>query len=250
MQALLKIIPDADVLLTLSPEELGGKILVAIKATRNDNGGLLHSSNLLVEFDQDHHRTVTIYPRNKINLVKQAFIEAWAWLEGQGLIVPAYDQNSSDGWRRLSRRALQFNDESEYLSFVESKYLRREILHSSIATDVWLDFARGKFDVAIFQAMKAVEIAVRSKSGASEKDYGVALTNWAFHTENGPLTDMLEPTAERQALLALFAGAIGRFKNPQSHRNVGVQDARDAIEVILLANHLLKILDLRPVHRQ
>ena len=247
MRALLKLIPDADVLLALSPEELGGKILVAIKSTPDDNRGLLHSNNLIGEFDQDHHGTVAIYPRDKINFVKQAFIEAWAWLEGQILIIPAYDQNSNDGWRRLSRRAQKFTDESEYFSFVESKYLRREMLHSSIATDVWLDFARGKFDVAIFQAMKAVEIAVRLKSGASDKDYGVALTNWAFHTENGPLTDFTEPTAERQALLALFAGAIGRFKNPQSHRTVGVQDARDAIEVILLANHLLKILDSRPI---
>ena len=248
MHALQRLIPDPDVLLALSPEELGGKILFAIRTTPSDFGrGLLNAYNLLLEFDQYNAGGFQSDPASKISQVKQAFLEAWMWLESQGLVVWAYDQDGQNGWRRLSRRATKFEVESEYLTFVESKNLRQEMLHPLIAKDVWLDFARGKFDVAIFQAMKALEIAVRSKSGLPETDYGVPLMRKAFHVENGPLTDKSEQTSEREALLTLFAGTIGRFKNPQSHRNVGVQDARDAIEVILLANHLLKILDSRPV---
>jgi len=55
---------------------------------------------------------------------------------------------------------------------------------------------------------------------------------------------MNAPQGERQALSDLFAGAIGVYKNPHSHRQVSL-DAEDAVEMIMLASHLLKIVDAR-----
>jgi hypothetical protein len=43
--------------------------------------------------------------------------------------------------------------------------LPKEILHPKIADPVWRAFMRGEFDVAAFQAMKAVEVSVRAASG-------------------------------------------------------------------------------------
>ena len=57
------------------------------------------------------------------------------------------------------------------------------------------------------------------------------------------LTNTLS-AGERQALMNLMCGALGSYKNPQSHRHVGL-DAPEAREMILMASHLLKIVDAR-----
>jgi hypothetical protein len=61
----------------------------------------------------------------------------------------------------------------------------------------------------------------------------------AFDSKSGPLRDPGLPSAEREALAHLFAGAIGSYKNPHSHRRVNI-DAGEAVEMIMLANHLIR----------
>lgn len=62
----------------------------------------------------------------------------------------------------------------------------------------------------------------------------------------GPLTDKQLPAAEQEAMANLFAGAIGLYKNPQSHRHVPTHP-EDAAEVIVFASQLLRIVDrLKP----
>jgi hypothetical protein len=67
----------------------------------------------------------------------------------------------------------------------------------------------------------------------------------AFHPENGPLTDNAQVLGERQAISDLFAGAIGSFKNPSSHRDVDFGDPAEVVELIMLADQLIRIAERR-----
>jgi hypothetical protein len=67
----------------------------------------------------------------------------------------------------------------------------------------------------------------------------------AFAPERGRLTDLQSERAEQTARMEMFAGAVGSYKNPLSHRDVRLADASEAIEIVLFANHLLRIFDRR-----
>ena len=71
----------------------------------------------------------------------------------------------------------------------------------------------------------------------------------AFHREDGPLTDLSLETAEREAVGHLFAGAYGYFRNPNAHHDVPLNSAIEALEIVLLANHLLRIVDAAVARR-
>jgi uncharacterized protein (TIGR02391 family) len=195
-----------------------------------------------------HPRTssASAYPTSQREDVKHAIREAWAWIEGQGLLLS--DSRYVDraaGPRVLSRRAERLAKEQDPRRALSSQRLPRGSLHPKIREDVWALYHRSRYETAVFEAMKAVEVSVRETAGLSAKDIGTALMRKAFDPEVGPLTDMGTEKAEREARSHLFTGAIGSYKNPHSHRYVVLDDPDEAAEIILLANRLLRIVDAR-----
>jgi uncharacterized protein (TIGR02391 family) len=119
-------------------------------------------------------------------------------------------------------------------------------LHPALA-EARLNFERGSYQTAVFEATRQVEVHVRELSHSGPESYGVALMRAAFRPDGGPLATG-ETAAEREAIAALFAGTIGAFKNPSGHRVVHFDDLHEAADIIHLADLLLRMA-ARAAHR-
>lgn len=242
MDKITTLIPDVEVLLQLAPEELAGTILRL--ARQRLQNGMVHAQVFAADL-QEGYGNPCVYPANRRHEALMAVAEAWNWLCLQGLLVPEMDTNGSNGWMRLSRRAHQLLDESAFKTYVGSLEFPKALLHPSIAEEVWLDIVRGDPGTAVFKAFREVEVAVRAAGKFPDKEVGTILMRAAFDPKNGPLTDKTLPESEREAMAHLFAGAIGTFKNPHSHRTVTIKDVRAAQQQVMLASQLLRIVDER-----
>lgn len=122
------------------------------------------------------------------------------------------------------------------------RLIPEKLLHPVIIKRAYRLFLAGEFESAVIEAFKAVEIEVRRIAQLNLDDIGIKLIRKAFDPNQGPLTDMNLPPAEREAIAHLFSGALGLYKNPCSHRKVDMT-YNEAFEKLNLASHLLKLLD-------
>lgn len=228
------LLRDVDTVVALEPEELGGQILAyANSATYSERETILYKGFQYLINPSD-------VPAEKRGTLAEALLEAWQWLEREGLII---QRVYSRGYN-VTRRGQRIHSPAAAATYSASRALPRELLHPQLVQRVWSAVLRADYETAVFQAFREVEIAVRDAGGYQSSELGVPLMRRAFDKSTGPLSSPSEPEGEREALSHLFAGAIGRFKNPTSHRSVAYR-LSEAAEALMLASMLLRIVDER-----
>ncbi|MET9445465.1 TIGR02391 family protein [Streptomyces sp. NPDC006610] len=166
--------------------------------------------------------------------------DAWAWLEARGLIGP-HAKNTDSSWQRVTTDGREIAKDPSGQAKLWAADRLAGVLDPALEAKVRPIFNLGDYETACFAAMKTVEVEVRAASGLDASLLGVPLMRQAWKA-GGPLADEGAHAGEVVALMELFAGAIGAFKNPASHRTVHFDDPVEAAEVIQLADLLLRLL--------
>jgi uncharacterized protein (TIGR02391 family) len=236
--------PTEEEALDLPVDELAIRLLRKInggKTTRRNEIARIRSKEEVARLRASHPQG-TVVASSSTPLPREyeyAVSEAWQWLLVNGLIV---EIPMEENWFVVSRLGTRLLTEAADPAAHVSAIRRLEVdLLPEIKLEARPQFLLGKFDAAVFLSMRLVENRVRSLGGYSDSIVGVTLARKAF-AEHGPLTDPSLDAGESQAIQSLFAGALGTFKNPASHREVDYEDPAEAVEVVLLADLLLRML--------
>lgn len=171
--------------------------------------------------------------------IQRALAEAFAWLEGRGLL--AIDPRQSSPNAVFVTRTGRLVAEEGPDAFYATERLQRD-LHPAIEAKARPQFLIGEYEQGVFVALKAIEVRVRELCGLGHEVIGVDLMNKAWG-KSGHLTDPTAVAGEQEGTRALFAGAYAVFRNPRGHREVDYDDVVEAAEMVQTASLLMRILD-------
>lgn len=231
-------LPTAELVTSAPLVELAGCVLrdLAPNLQRDHDATCAHNYCLGIgkEYGQDR-----MGPHKQ---AMQAVAEAWAWLYSNGFICHHVDHGEQ--WMTLTRMGQAVSKAGGFAQWVEERELPSDMLETTLTTNALPFFRQGRFDTAVFEAFKTLEVEMRDAAGFGHDLVGVQLASKAFHPDEGPLADREAEKGERVALMNMMCGALGSYKNPHSHRRVEI-GAREAREMLLMASHLLGIVQAR-----
>ena len=211
---------------------VAGAILKTIHPRSGNGEKSFHVKNMISEVQNEYGRWES----------GRAASQALGWLMARGFTCQS--PNSDFGWFILTKDGLEAAQVQEFAAWVADRDLPESLLHSAIAAESLASFKVGKFDTAVFEAFRALEVRIRESAKLGHDLIGTRLAARAFNPEDGPLTDKNAEAGERTALMNLMTGALGYFKNPQSHRKVDLE-AFEAREMLVFASYLYRIAEAR-----
>ena len=242
---------SADNLLAAPIEDVAYSALDFARKSRQ-GGRTFNPHNLAGTFREHYSRS--IFPGSpQISPAESAAIlnlltEAFSWLKAERLIADDLNPNSA-GSCIVTRLGESIKTRTDFSSYAKRAYLPRDVIVEELADVVVAPFLSGRYDEAVRSAFTRVEVATRTAAGFGNDQYGASMMRTAFHPGSkdgtdglGPLADSDMEYSEREGVAHLFAGAMQYVKNPLSHREIGIDDARVAASRILLANDLMRTL--------
>ena len=227
------ILPPPNEISEMDPEEVGPFLLEYLNESNDHKFHRINIINSLSNY----------YDRSDLYKISIVISESLAWLEREILIIPDPEDVSSRQWFIISRKGKELKNATDFKKYHFGNLLPRENLSPTLLQKVRPVFIRGDYETAVLLAFREVEIRIRNASNLTNL-HGVALVRKAFDPNSGPLTDFSLPESEREAMAHLFAGAIGLFKNPISHRNIDFDNPNEVAELILFSNYLLRLIKI------
>jgi uncharacterized protein (TIGR02391 family) len=233
----------------LSDEDIGRRYIAFLKKRRSDpfNGGrpsFLVQNELLAADEvlrPPYSAVDQRLSRQQIDEIKQALSEGWSWLDKNGYVVAAPDAIGAN-WLILSRKAEALDDRAAIGGAPSLDVALSKVLHERLKR-LWPHLVRREFDAAVREAFLEVEVAVREASKLPNNLVGRDLMRRAFQQKVGPLSDPGASAGEQDAVAELFAGATGTYRNKHSHAHVGLSEASEAFECLVVAGALLRLVD-------
>ncbi len=174
-----------------------------------------------------------------------AISEGLAYLQRAGYLVPNIHQNSSQFFlvSRDGKLVAESSDSTDWMSESVAVLLHHRVTVESVPE---LEARPIRYDRAVFEAFRALEIDVRKKAGLADGVYGINVFNLAFGANNNGRRGVLTPepldAGEAKGYRDLFAGAYSLYRNRRGHRDIE-HDPAQAIRLLLLASALFDELD-------
>ena len=136
---------------------------------------------------------------------------------------------------------LSWHDTTEELGLFDSLVTERALRHTSRKL-----FADGHYAIAVEKAFVCLDNMVKAKSGLTAKD-GADLMRAAFSANSPRLyLNSFQSESDRneqRGYMDLYAGAMTGVRNPRAHEHDMEDDPQMALELLVLANHLIRRLN-------
>jgi uncharacterized protein (TIGR02391 family) len=250
MTTIYTLFSDVNDLLKVPPEDLG-PILLKLALPQLQEAGFIPSS--VTQISVIDRQVGKDYPFYKKQEVERLLSRAWNLLERGDFIEPAPGMNGANGWRNFTEKGKAVANGYDIQRLHDAAEFPKSLLHPAIREPSWNALIRSSNTLsptalvsAVRDAFIAVEEAVRAAGGYKSSDYGASLMDKAFNPDTGSMgdRDTSKTKSEREGLLTLFKGAMNAYRNPVSHRTPALE-IEEAKDQLLLASHLLRIVDAR-----
>ncbi|AOG22642.1 TIGR02391 family protein [Acidovorax sp. RAC01] len=181
MKQLKSLIPDAASVIEMHPAELAGYVLESLMSASEDERSIWHRRNYCSQVMREYGNPI----HGGSAEVGIACSTAWAWLESNGLICRHPEQDND--WFLPTRRAREVGSRRGLRQVISNHELPEEFLHAELLVNARPLFLQSRFDTAVFEAFKALEVAIREAAKLGHELVGVSLASRAFNPEDGPL---------------------------------------------------------------
>lgn len=132
---LFDLISDSDNLLSLEPEELAGVLLELFNSPDAPENCRLNRYNFC------QISNYSDYPKQYWETIGNALMEAWMWLEREGLIAPKSGIGvCEEDEYFITRRGKQIKSSDDFRAYQQANLLPKKQLHPRIAQKVWATF--------------------------------------------------------------------------------------------------------------